>query len=162
MIFGVVAAEGLPATPTQPTVRGQVIVAKVCGRREVETLVKAFIRAFNGGELESLDRLVAREPDFRWYSTDAPGQRFLPIASDRASLMGYFARRHAMGESLLLRSFRFNGNTPAVDKPYGNFQFQLLRRARNLPATRYQGKGAAHCYAIQPDALIVWSMAREA
>jgi hypothetical protein len=75
--------------------------------------------------------------------------------------MRYFARRHAMGERLQLRSYRFNGNTPTVGRPYGNFQYRLLRRARNLPATRYQGKGAAHCHAAQPDAIIVWSMARE-
>jgi hypothetical protein len=160
-ILGVIAAEGVPATPAQPTVSGQVIVAKVCGRGEVETLVKAFIRAFNGGEPESLNRAFAEDPDFKWYSTDAPGRRVLPIAADRSTLMRYFARRHTMSESLQLRSFRFNGNTPAVGKPYGNFQFRLLRRASNLPATRYHGKGAAHCYAIQPDAIIVWSMARE-
>ena len=139
----------------------QVIVTKVCSPGEVGTLVKTFVRAFNAGGLEKLDDKFAQEPDFRWYSTDAPGQRFLPVAADRSGLMRYFARRHALGERLELRSFRFNGNTPTVGKPYGNFEFRLVRRARNLAPTRYQGKGAAHCSAIEPDAIIVWSMARE-
>jgi len=138
-----------------------VVVAKVCGGGEVETLVKRFTRGFNAGEPGRLDRAFAEDPDFRWYSTDAPGRRVLPIAADRSTLLRYPERRHAMGERLLLRSFQFNGNTPAGDKPFGNFQFRLLRHARDLPPTRYAGKGAAYCHDIQPDAIIVWSMTRE-
>ena len=59
---------------------------KLCDPAEVESVVDRFVAAFNAGELRSLDRLFARKPYFRWYSTDAPGQRFLPLASDRASL----------------------------------------------------------------------------
>ena len=49
------------------------------------------------------------------------------------------------------------GNTTAA-KPYGNFDFRLVRSARGLARTDYHGKGALHCYASRPDALIVWSM----
>jgi len=73
--------------------------ARPCEPAEVASLVVRFIDALNAGNTRRLDRLVAREPDFRWYSTDAPGQRFLPIASDRASLMRYYARRHAQGDA---------------------------------------------------------------
>jgi len=135
--------------------------AKPCAPAEVGGLVVRFIDALNAGNVARLDRIFARKPDFRWYSTDAPGQRFLPIASDRASLMRYFARRHAHGEHLQLRSLRVNGNTLAQPKPYGNFEYRLVRSAHDLPPTDYHGKGALHCHRSRPDAIIVWSMARE-
>jgi hypothetical protein len=151
-------SEPLPATyASQPTVSRQVIVAKVCTRGEVETLVKTFIRAFNDGELERLDRIFARKPEFRSYATDPPGRRHAPSAWDRATLIRYFAQRHALGERLQLRSLRFTGNTVAVP-PWGNFSVELLRSARNLPPTRYRGTGAAYCYAARSNAIIVWSM----
>jgi SnoaL-like protein len=134
---------------------------KACTRAEVGRLVVRFVDAFNAGNLDRLDRTFARRPDFRWYSTDAPGERYLPVASDRASLRRYFARRHARGERLVLETLKVNGNTRAA-KPYGNFEFTLVRSADDLPATPYQGKGAAHCYALGSDVLIVWSMARDA
>jgi hypothetical protein len=81
---------------------------------------------------------------------------------DRSSLVRYFLKRHARGERLTLRTFRFNGNTDAPPlKPYGNFVFTLTRRANDLQPTSYRGKGAAHCYSGE-DAIIVWSMARRA
>ena len=158
VVLGFATTEPLPATyGNQPTVGSQVIVAKLCTSGEVEKLVKAFIRAFNNGDLERLDRIFAREPEFRSYATDPPGKRHAPIAWDRATLIRYFAQRHAIREHLQLRSYRFRGNTVAVP-PWGNFDVELLRRARNFPATRYRGTGAAYCYAVRSNAIIVWSM----
>jgi hypothetical protein len=131
--------------------------AKLCAPAEVRSAVTRFVAAFNAGQGA---RSFAREPDFRWYSTDAPGKRFLPIASDRGSLPRYFARRHARGERLALTSMQVNSNTDAQPKPYGNFDYRLVRSADDLPATDYRGKGALHCYRSRPDELIVWSMAR--
>jgi hypothetical protein len=145
-------SSGATATPERP---------KMCARSELGRLVVQFVDAFNAGNLERMDRTFARRPDFRWYSTDAPGERFAPRAGDRPSLRRYFAQRHAMGERLRLQSLKINGNTRAA-KPYGNFEYRLLRRADDLPETPYEGKGAAHCYARQADVLIVWSMARAA
>jgi hypothetical protein len=139
--------------------------AKPCSPPEVGALVVRFVDAFNAGDTRELGRIWAAKPYFRWYSTDAPGRRVLPIAADRATLLPYFARRHAQDERLALLSLRVNGNTPATGrgwKTYGNFEFRLVREAADLPATPYQGKGALHCYRSRPDQLIVWSMAPDA
>jgi hypothetical protein len=128
----------------------------------VKATVARFVNAFNSGAARALDRVFAQEPDFRWYSTDAPGQRFLPVAADRAGLMRYFARRHVRAERLTLTSLLVGGNTIASGtlKSYGNFQYTLVREADDLAPTEYGGKGALHCYASRPDVLIVWSMGR--
>jgi hypothetical protein len=120
-------------------------------------LVKQFVRAFNVGEQRTLQQLWAqRGQGFEWYSTDAPGQRFDPVAKDRVGLGRYFAQRHADGETLRLTSFRPNGNTAS----YGNFQYTLIRSAEDLPPTAYIGKGAAVCDQT-PRTLAVWSMAKD-
>jgi hypothetical protein len=134
---------------------------KRCTAVEVRTLVVRFIRAFNAGDLKRLDRLFARKPDFRWYSTDAPGRRLGGAAYSRATLIPYFARRHRLGERLKLRSFRFNGNSGLSGDTYGNFEYGLIRSADDLSPTRYYGKGASRCYRARPDVIFVWSMARE-
>jgi hypothetical protein len=129
-----------------------------CAEDEVRALVDRFVGAFNAGELETLDAIFAQEPDFEWYSTGAPGERLLPQAGDRESLVPYFRQRHELGERLLLRTFRFNGNTLQT-RPYGNFVYTLTRSAGDLPPTEYVGKGAARCYRTRPDVIFVWSMA---
>jgi hypothetical protein len=137
---------------------------KLCDPAEVSSVVDRFVAAFNTGNTRRLDRLFSRKPYFRWYSTDAPGERFLPVAASRASLLSYFARRHGSGERLTLRSLRVNGNTIASGvgwKTYGNFEYALVREADDLPPTPYRGKGALHCYSSASDQLIVWSMGRE-
>jgi hypothetical protein len=144
----------------------QVIVVgvKLCTPAEVRTTIGRFVTAFNAGDARGLGRVFAAEPDFRWYSTDAPGQRLLPAAADRDSLLRYFATRRERGERLTLTSVRVKGNTFATGrlKSYGNFELKLVRRANDLPPTAYQGKGALHCYLERPDQLIVWSMGRRA
>ena len=120
--------------------------------------MRRLIDAFNVGDSLALDALFARG-EFEWYSTDAPGERFTPVANDRPSLVPSFAARHAVGERLTLRSFRFNGNSGAP--PYGNFEYGLIRRADDLPPTPYHGKGAAFCYPTRSDVIFVWSMSRE-
>jgi hypothetical protein len=142
----------------------QVIVVhvKLCTPAEVKGAVNRFVNAFNASDHRRLDRAFASEPDFQWYSTDAPGRRVLPAAADRARLVRYFAARHARGERLSITSIRVNANTIATGslKSYGNFEVTLVREARDLVPTDYLGKGALHCYASRTDQLIVWSMAR--
>lgn len=144
----------VPAPPPEPE------QPSLCTADEVETLVGRFLDAFNSGDLTGLDEIFAREPEFEWYSTDAPGERFTSLAKDRTSLLPYFAGRHALGEQLTLRSFRFNGNT-AARSPYGNFQYGLTRSAEDLEPTSYYGKGAAFCYRDRSDVIFAWSMGRE-
>jgi hypothetical protein len=129
-----------------------------CAAGEVETLVGRFLEAFNAGDMAALDRLFAREPEFEWYSTGGPGERLDPIARDRASLMPYFAARHARGERLALRSFTFNGNATFRSRTHGNFVYALVRSADDLQSSDYRGKGAALCYRNRADELFVWSM----
>jgi hypothetical protein len=132
----------------------------LCTADEVETVARRFISSFNAGALGELDDLFAQEPEFEWYSTDAPGERFTPAANDRASLVSYFRDRHAVSERLELGSFTFNGNTQG-SRAYGNFQYTLTRRAEDLSPTPYGGKGAALCYRNRSDVIFVWSMGRE-
>jgi hypothetical protein len=145
---GVPTVAGVPP-PAEPP--------KPCTADEVETLVLRFLDAFNSGNLRTLDSVFAKEPDFEWYSTDAPGERLGVPAYDRSSLLSYFEGRHALGEQLVLRLFRFNGNSPM---PYGNFEYGLTRSAQDLEPTSYYGKGASFCYRERPDVIFVWSMSR--
>jgi hypothetical protein len=130
----------------------------LCTAGDVEALARRFAEAFNRGDLGELDAIFAREPEFEWYSTGGPGERLLPIAADRDSLVPYFRERHARGEQLTLRSLRFNGNTTG-SRTYGNFEYTLMRQAHDLAPTAYRGKGAALCFRGRSDAIIVWSMA---
>jgi ketosteroid isomerase-like protein len=139
--------------------RGGDRAAKLCTPVEVSALVRSFIAAYNRGDGAVLDTLFAREPDFGWFSTTAPVARFGEAAKNRATLVRYFAQRHARAERLQLRSVQVNGNTVGVGiAPYGNFEYRLIRRANDLPPTRYHGKGAARCFSGTPDLIFIWSM----
>lgn len=132
----------------------------LCTAKEVEALVGRFLGAFNKGDLDELDVIFAREPEFEWYSTGAPGERLDPSARDRPSLVPYFRDRHAVREQLSLRSFAFNGNTDGRRR-YGNFVYALTRSADDLAPSPYRGKGAALCYRNRSDSIFVWSMGPE-
>lgn len=153
-VLRVFARHGVPTrTPSQPPEPEQ---PTLCTAPEVETLVRRFIDAFNMGDLRALDAVFAREPQFEWYSTDAPGERLHAASSDRSSLLPYFGGRHALNERLTLRSFKFNGNGSG----YGNFEYGLTRSAEDLRPTGYHGKGASFCYRNRSDVIFVWSMGR--
>jgi hypothetical protein len=127
-----------------------------CTSEQVDGLARRFVSAFNAGDLRELDRLFASEPDFQWYCTDAPGERFQGDAYNRSTLIAYFRARHQAGDRLILRWFRFNG----YNEGYGHFEYRLTRSAASLPPTRYVGKGAAICGPTR-DVIAVWSMGRE-
>lgn len=157
-VLRILARRGVPTRVPSPPPRPE--QPALCTAGEVETLVRRFIAAFNAGDLMALDALFAREPEFEWYSTDAPGERLSPPANDRPSLVPYFAARRALGEELTLRSFRFNGNSGNGGRPYGNFGYGLTRSAEDLEPTPYDGKGAALCYRTRADVIFVWLMRR--
>lgn len=130
-----------------------------CVADEAEELGRRFVAAFNDGDFQALDSLFAQEPAFEWYATGAPGERLLPLAGDRPSLMPYFRERHEFEERMVMNSLRFNGNTRTL-RPYGNFEYTLTRSASDLPPTPFAGKGAAFCFRNRSDLILVWAMAR--
>ena len=118
-----------------------------CSPGEVKQGVIAFTRAFNAGDIQKLDGLFARKgihgrPGFQWYSTGPPGARFGGAATDRSTLMSYFGARHRALERLKLLQLS-GGN--ADDNAYADFAFHILRQARGLPPTAFEGKGASIC-----------------
>jgi hypothetical protein len=147
-----------PPDPPEPEPPPAAPIA--CSAVEVETLIERFVTAFNDGDLTALDGTYAQEPEFEWYATGAPGERILPLAGDRASLVPYFQQRHELGERLKINSVRFNGNTVGSSRTYGNFEYTLTRIANDLAPTTFAGKGAALCYRERSDLLFVWAMAR--
>lgn len=146
------SASPVPRLATSPLLAAQ--ANPPCSPAAVETVVREFVDALDAGASGRLESMIARTGRFQWYSTDAPGRRIDPEARDRSSLLAYFATRHDDGEQLELRRFRFNGTTNG----YGNFEFDLVRRADDLPPTPYVGKGALDCQS-QPPTVAVWSMA---
>jgi hypothetical protein len=112
-----------------------------CTEREVRATLVAFASALNRGDLDRLDSLFAVKPDFQWYSTDG---RIGKAAKQRDTLIPYFRRRHARGERLGLKRFRFTGNSPH----FGNFEMTMRRRilgSRHDDWKPVPGKGAAIC-----------------
>jgi hypothetical protein len=146
---------GLACTHSTPNTKPDAGPAS-CTSDQVNRLVSDFFEAFNAGKLTELDRLFANEPEFQWYSTDAPGERLQGEATDRSTLVAYFNARHKSGERLTLRRFQYNG----YDQGYGHFEYQLTRSADSLAGTRYEGKGAALCKPTG-NVIAVWSMGRE-
>ncbi len=115
-----------------------------CGSNTKQTMT-SFVTAFNRGELSKVDAVFAREPGFQWYSSPLPGIRVLPDAENRGSLLGYFARRHRVGDRLRLVSLRVNN----IQLGLANFEFVLRRSARDFRGGTWFGligKGALTCY----------------
>jgi hypothetical protein len=139
-ISAVVATAAHASSPDASRVRD-------CRNGEVEHGVVAFTRAFNAGDIRKLDGLFARKgthgrPGFQWYSTGPPGARLGSAATNRSTLMSYFAARHRARERLELLQLS-GGN--AADDAYADFAFHLRRQARGLRATAFEGKGASIC-----------------
>jgi hypothetical protein len=118
---------------------------RACGTT-AHRLVVRFVEAYNKGDVRRLDRIFAPEPAFFWYSAPGPGQRFSPAAEDRASLMPYFAARHAAGDRLRLKRWQYNGRRATDDT--GHFEFTFRRRTPGVRGGRSYdavGKGAIAC-----------------
>ena len=139
--FAVVAAafvaSAAPAADARPAGGG-------CLERGVRTAFAAYVAAFNRGDLMRLDGLFAREPDFEWYSSGAPGPRLRGASADRSTLLAYFRARHVRRDRLRLLRWSFNG----TDGVIAHFDVRLERAARDYRAGapfRISAKGAARC-----------------
>jgi hypothetical protein len=118
-------------------------------------VITRFVTAFNAGNRKALNETWVNKLSFKWYGvTSPPGLRAFPASVERSTLLSYFAERHAAHERLRLTNVKINGVTAGA---YGNFEFELLRSADDLPGgpELYRGKGAALCSSGR---LMVWSM----
>lgn len=107
-----------------------------CSQDETKRTIKAFIGAFNRGDVDVLDRLWAQEPDFKWYFVD--DERDQEDSEDRRTLRLYFQERVLLNDHLELRQL---GVTPDGT----DFAFKLLRTTddeRKRAAGVFHGKGA--------------------
>jgi hypothetical protein len=129
-----------------------------CGAPEAALLLTQFLSAFNRGNQRQLDRVFAHANRFSWFSVSgAPGERLDPDARDRASLLAYFATRHAAGEQLALVSATYLRKA----RGFFDFTYRLSRSASDFAApSRYGGKAAVVCFG-GPPAIAVWSMGPE-
>ena len=115
-----------------------------CAGPQSRATVRAFVGAFNRGDLGRLDALFATGSEFQWYSSGAPGARVRAASSTRQTLLAYFARRHSAGDRMSLVKFDYNGSSG----PYSNFGLVLRRKAddfRNGAWFDLVGKGAISC-----------------
>lgn len=125
-----------------------------CSGDSVKRLVRRLVGAINRGDLHLVDELVAKGSAFKWYAVaGAPGRRLRAAALNRKTLLPYLAVRHRRGERLRLIHLRFQGVSEAG--AYGNFNFDLVRSARDYPAKLVPGKGAADCK-LRPPRVAVW------
>jgi len=90
------------------------------------------------GPHTTLGHIFSAASTFKWYSSGGPSGRLGADAYQRSTLLPYFADRHVWGEHLKLTSYTGHGN--ATDTP--TLSFQLVREARDVVATTYDGKGA--------------------
>jgi hypothetical protein len=109
-------------------------------------LVNSFIAAFNAGRVAAADRVIAKKPDFQWFSARGPGERSGPTAENRSTLRQYFQRRHRHHDRLTL----------VPDWP--RTQYFLTRQADDYPRRLVHGKMDAVCRPGQPARIIVWTM----
>ncbi len=126
-----------------------------CARSEVRALVNSFIRAYNRGHVDYLDKIWAQEPDFFWYFVQDDVTRRSPLSEDRASLPLYFAERAAYAEQLGLRRLSISWERGWHDA--WDITFELARHSDHPDASgRYHGKGAATCQRLH-----AWAMGRD-
>jgi hypothetical protein len=115
-----------------------------CDVGALRTTFGAFVRAYNRGELRTLDRLFAREPRFVWFSSGGNAR------SNRRALLDHLQRRHERGDRLRGVTYRFNGYER--ERGRGHFKFEAQRRANDLADGSWLdvvGKGALDC-AVPP------------
>lgn len=131
--------------------------AITCRRTIVVQTVRRFLVAINHGDIESADRLVARGAAFKWYAVGGQaGRRLGTSATRRSTLRAYLLARYRQSEQFRLVRLRYHGTT---ERRYGNFNFDVLRHARDFPARTVTGKGALDCR-LSPAKIAVWVIGR--
>jgi hypothetical protein len=131
-----------------------------CSAAQTRAVVFAFAGAWSRGDVASVSRLVAPEPQFKWVSAGRPGVRSGARAFARGSLRSYIAARATQHDRLGIKRFRFNGSDVRADGAYGHFEFDAARTSDDWPPGLEHlrpGKGAIVCTLSRP-MLAVWSL----
>jgi hypothetical protein len=146
----------VPASVSRAGPSADRIAREACTANATKVLVRAFVRGYDKGHVQLIDRMWARSPRFHWFSSGAPGARLGQRAYDRTTLAAYFRSRVRVHERIRLTLLRA-GYDPTRD--IVNFSGKLVRSARDIrrPRGPRDFKGAADCLSSRP-MLIVWSM----
>jgi hypothetical protein len=116
-------------------------------------LVRSLVAAFNAGNSRAVNRLVAPEPAFQWFSAIGPDSRIGKKAEDRSTLGAYIARRHRHHDHLTLVGFGSMDDQGRI-----NLTLLIRRRADDYhPRNLLRAKQDAICAGGRAS-LIVWSM----
>jgi hypothetical protein len=144
MLAGALAARGGPA-PTASSTR--------CPATTQVQLVRSLVAAFNAGNARAVNRLVAPEPAFQWFSAIGPDERLGKRAEDRSTLGAYIRRRHRRHDDLTLVRFGSIDDQGRID-----LTLLIRRRADDYrPRNLLSAKQDTICRGGRAW-LIVWSM----
>ena len=142
-------AEPVPGAPTttagQPA-RVPVDGAPGCTAAATKAVVKGFFAALSAGRVTDLDEFFAPASRFKWYANAVqPARRLTSDARDRGTLLGYFQRRQAKHERIIVDAVQVNTYRQA-DRS-GNFSMPLRRTADDIPGGTQLlgGKGKVDC-----------------
>jgi hypothetical protein len=116
-------------------------------------VVRSLVAAFNAGNARAVNRLVAPEPAFQWFSAIGPDARLGKRAEDRSTLGTYIRRRHRHHDHLALVGFGSTDDQGRID-----LTLLIRRRADDYrPRNLLRAKQDTICGGGRPR-LIVWSM----
>lgn len=141
--LGVSVAATITAACTAGTGSG---IKRSCDSVGVSSTLEEFAYSLTRGDSASAVRLIADEPEFRWYSVgtgNSTGSRSLKDVEDRAQIRQYLDSRFDKGEHLEIESFRYTGYRDSDDTAH--FAVQIRRVATDLKSHVAFGKGALKC-----------------
>jgi hypothetical protein len=121
-----------------------------CTPQTTDRLVFALVAAFNRGDVRAVDRVVAPEPAFQWFSAGGSTRgvwRLGPSAYDRATLAAYVRERHLHHE----RWTRVSVGGPE------HLPLRLTRHADDMNPVTTNGKFDTNC-GHGNAWIIVWSI----
>jgi len=143
LAIAVVSFGGTPSAPA----------AARCPAATQVQLVRSLVAAFNAGNVGTVNRLVAPEPAFQWFSAIGPDDRLGKKAENRATLGAYIRRRHRHHDHLTLVRFGSTDDQGRID-----LTLLIKRRADDYrPRNLLRAKQDAICRGGVGE-LIVWSM----
>lgn len=134
--------------------QGPAVGSGACGKPKARQAFGSFLRAFNGGDYETLNSLFAAQPAFAWFSSNDPGTRLRKGAERRDTLVPYFRWRHS--EHDRLRAAHLTVNTGARHST--GLGFELRRSAADFRHGRWlavSGKASLTCHGRGPKFLAV-------